>query len=170
MARNQDHLFDEWGIVHLTPIYEEPRSDKVLHEMGIVPKAELKRQFIFYDTQATCPFGVPADVYARIFFKHVLSERRERDTAHLAADRYPKNANVAMTTALAGLGPDETRVVLIADPAATSNRHELRATGAFGRLDLRIDNEALADNPKSSAMAALGLARAIANRATTLTI
>jgi aspartate dehydrogenase len=86
------------------------------------------------------------------------------------ADRYPKNANVAMTTALAGLGPEHTRVVLIADPAATTNRHELRAVGAFGELDVRIDNAALPDNPKSSAKAALGLARAITNRGSTLAI
>ncbi|MEM9464691.1 MAG: aspartate dehydrogenase [Actinomycetota bacterium] len=86
------------------------------------------------------------------------------------AARFPKNANVAMTTALAGLGPDRTRVVLIADPDATTNRHELRVSGAFGELDVRIDNAALPDNPKSSAMAALGLARAILNRSSTIAI
>lgn len=91
-------------------------------------------------------------------------------TAAETADRFPKNANVAMTTALAGVGPDATRVVLVADPDATTNRHELRASGAFGELDVRIDNAALPDNPKSSAMAALGLARAITNRSTTLAI
>ncbi|MEM9519944.1 MAG: aspartate dehydrogenase [Actinomycetota bacterium] len=96
----------------------------------------------------------------------VLLDASAADTA----DRFPKNANVAMTTALAGLGPDATRVVLVADPAAVTNRHELRASGAFGSLDIRIDNAPLADNPKSSAMAALGLARSIANRSTTLAI
>lgn len=91
-------------------------------------------------------------------------------TAAETAARFPKNANVAMTTALAGLGPERTRVVLVADPGATTNRHELRASGAFGELDVRIDNAALPDNPKSSAMAALGLARAILNRASPLSI
>ena len=86
------------------------------------------------------------------------------------ARRYPKNANVAMTTALAGLGATRTRIVLVADPEATTNRHEVRAVGAFGELDVRIDNAALPDNPKSSAMAALGLARAILNRGTTLAV
>lgn len=91
-------------------------------------------------------------------------------TAAETAARFPKNANVAMTTALAGIGPDATRVVLVADPNATTNRHELRASGAFGELDVRIDNAPLPDNPKSSAMAALGLARAISNRSATLAI
>ena len=74
------------------------------------------------------------------------------------------------TTALAGVGPDATRVVLVADPAATSNRHELRASGAFGELDVRIDNAPLPDNPKSSAMAALALARSITNRSAAVAI
>ena len=113
--------------------------------------------------------GTPADepgVLDDLAEPVVLLEASAAETA----DRYPKNANVAMTTALAGLGPDATRVVLIADPAATANRHEVRASGAFGELDVRIDNAALPDNPKSSAMAALGLARAITNRGTTLAI
>lgn len=91
-------------------------------------------------------------------------------TAAETAARFPKNANVAMTTALAGVGPDATRVVLVADPAATSNRHELRASGAFGELDVRIDNAPLPDNPKSSAMAALALARSITNRSAAVAI
>jgi aspartate dehydrogenase len=92
------------------------------------------------------------------------------DSAAVVAARFPRNANVAMTVALAGLGPDATRVTLVADPAATTNRHEIRACGRFGELDLSISNRPLPDNPKSSAMAALGLARAIANRTAGLVI
>ncbi len=87
-----------------------------------------------------------------------------------AAQAFPKNANVAMTTALAGIGPDRTRITLVADPAATTNRHELRAQGPFGELDVTIANNPLPANPKSSAMAALSLARAIQNRATPIAI
>lgn len=86
------------------------------------------------------------------------------------ATAFPKNANVAMTTALAGVGPDKTRISLVADPGATTNRHEIKAAGAFGELDVRISNKALADNPKSSAMAALSLARAISNRVEAIVI
>ncbi len=85
-------------------------------------------------------------------------------TAAEAATRFPRNANVAMTTALAGIGPDRTRITLVAEPTATTNRHEITAHGAFGRLDVAIANNPLPDNPKSSAMAALNLARAVANR------
>ncbi len=91
-------------------------------------------------------------------------------TAAEAASAFPKNANVAMTTALAGIGPDRTRITLVADPTATTNRHEISAHGAFGTLDVSIANNPLPDNPKTSAMAALNLARAIENRVSTIRI
>lgn len=90
--------------------------------------------------------------------------------AREAAASYPQNANVAVISALAGIGLDRTRVCLVADPAATGNRHELHATGAFGRLDVTIENRALPDNPKSSEMAALGLVRLVENTKNPLVI
>ena len=87
-----------------------------------------------------------------------------RGSAAEAATSFPANANVAMTTALAGIGPDTTQVVLVADPSATTNRHEVTAVGAFGRLEVSTANDPLPDNPKSSLMAALNLARCIRAR------
>ena len=91
-------------------------------------------------------------------------------TAAATADQFPKNANVAMTTALAGIGPSATQVVLIADPGVSVNQHRIVADGAFGHLDVTIANNPLPGNPKSSAMAALSLARAISNRTSALVI
>lgn len=90
--------------------------------------------------------------------------------AREAARRFPQNANVALITALAGLGPDATLLRLIADPAAILNRHRLVATGEFGRMEITLDNRALAYNPKSSALTALSLVRLIENRANPLVI
>lgn len=87
-----------------------------------------------------------------------------------AASQFPKNANVTMTTALAGVGPERTRISLVADPAATANRHEIRAAGEFGQMEVILTNAPLPANPKSSAMTALSLARAIANLRNTLII
>lgn len=90
--------------------------------------------------------------------------------AREAARRFPQNANVALTTALAGMGPDATTLRLIADPHATANRHRVIATGEFGRMEIALDNAPLASNPKSSALTALSLVRLIENRANPLVI
>lgn len=85
-------------------------------------------------------------------------------SAREAAARFPQNANVAVITALAGIGLDRTRLRLVADPAATRNSHRISAAGAFGKLDVAIENEPLAANPKSSEMTALGVVRLIENQ------
>ena len=85
-------------------------------------------------------------------------------SAREAADCFPKNANVAVISALAGIGLNRTQVALVADPAARHNRHRIEASGAFGRLTVEIENHPLPGNPKSSAMTALNLVRLIENR------
>lgn len=67
LARNRG-LFAEFGIEHCSPIYDETRSDLVLDKLGISTTKKLKREFVVFGTQATCPFGVPADVYAKLFY------------------------------------------------------------------------------------------------------
>lgn len=85
-------------------------------------------------------------------------------SAREAAIRFPQNANVAVISALAGIGLDRTRIELVADPGIAANCHRLSVSGAFGRLEVAIENRPLAGNPKSSEMAALSLVRAIRNR------
>jgi len=91
-------------------------------------------------------------------------------SARNAALEYPKNANVAASVALAGIGFDATLVELIADPDAARNIHEIVAEGDFGRFEFRIEGLALPDNPRSSAITAMSVVREILSPASPIVI
>jgi len=82
-------------------------------------------------------------------------------TARTAALHYPKNANVAASVALAGIGFDNTQVQLIADPCISANIHEIEAQGDFGSFFFRIEGKPLPGNPKSSALTAMNMISAV---------
>ena len=72
-----------------------------------------------------------------------------------AVRRFPFNVNVAATLSLAGIGPERTRVRVIADPEARGNTHEIYARGTSGVLRFTMENEPHPDNPRTSYLALL---------------
>ncbi len=86
-------------------------------------------------------------------------------SAREAALAYPKNANVAATLALAGIGFDATRVRLIADPAATGNHHSYTVRSGGADLSVAIAGRPSPGNLRTSMATVLSLVREIRNRA-----
>lgn len=76
-------------------------------------------------------------------------------SAKEAVRYFPENVNVAAALSLAGIGPEATRVKIVADPSAMENVHEIEARGNFGNLFVRVENVPSAANPKTSYLAAL---------------
>jgi aspartate dehydrogenase len=75
--------------------------------------------------------------------------------AREAIEQFPANVNVGVTLSLAGLGPERTRVKVVADPGSPNNVHEVSARGAFGAFRFRLENRPHAANPRTSYLAVL---------------
>ncbi len=89
IRHNRRRLWARFGIRHYSPIYDVGNSDRRIDELGLSTTPALKQQFILFDTQPTCPFGVPADVYAKIFYGHLAGPAREVDTFEYSEEKYP---------------------------------------------------------------------------------
>ncbi|HEU4606196.1 MAG TPA: aspartate dehydrogenase [Nitrososphaera sp.] len=72
-----------------------------------------------------------------------------------AVRAFPANVNVAAVLSLAGIGVDRTKVRIVADPQAATNRHEIVAAGSFGEIRIMVDNVPSPGNPKTSFLAVL---------------
>lgn len=91
-------------------------------------------------------------------------------SARDAAQLYPKNANVAATLALAGLGMDDTTVSLVADPGATENVHAYTVTSQAIEYTMRLAGKPSPLNPKTSRSTVYSIARAVINRRAAIAI
>lgn len=78
-------------------------------------------------------------------------------TVREAADMFPANVNVAVALGLAGLGPDETRYEVWADPTITRNTHWITVESDIVRVEMKIAGEPTPENPATGKIVPLSL-------------
>ncbi|CAD2072312.1 aspartate dehydrogenase [Phocicoccus pinnipedialis] len=91
--------------------------------------------------------------------EEVLSEETIifEGSAKDAIAKYPKNMNISIILSVAGIGTENTKVVLVADPTIDKNIHNIEVSGEFGQASFTFVNDPLKENPKTSALAALSI-------------
>ena len=81
-------------------------------------------------------------------------------SAREACRGFPANVNVTAAVSLAGIGPDRTRVRIVAVPGLPRNCHDIDVEGEFGLLHVHIENVP-SENPKTGKLTALSIIRAL---------
>lgn len=72
-----------------------------------------------------------------------------------AVRAFPQNINVAATLSIAGIGPENTTVRIVASPNIYRNIHEIEIDSEAGKIITRTENVIHPDNPKTSYLAVL---------------
>ncbi len=78
-------------------------------------------------------------------------------SARDGAKGFPANVNVAAALSLAGIGPDETRLQVWADPTVTRNTHTITVEADSARFTMTIENIPTEENPKTGKITALSM-------------
>jgi len=71
-----------------------------------------------------------------------------------ACRAFPANVNVLAALALAGIGPEKTRIKLFAVPGQSMNLHRITVVGEFGRLAIEVENVP-SENPRTGKLSYL---------------
>jgi aspartate dehydrogenase len=102
--------------------------------------------------------GAPFLVQNDIDLRDITAARMVFDgNAYDAAAGFPANVNVAAALALAGIGPERTRVQIWADPAIDRNIHTVRVESDAARLTLTVENVPSETNPRTGKLTALSV-------------
>ena len=78
--------------------------------------------------------------------------------------------NVSAALSLAGIGFEETKVQVYVDPTIQMNTHTILAKGYFGQMETTIQNNPYKDNPKSSPIVAMSVAKVLKNLTSSVVI
>lgn len=90
--------------------------------------------------------------------------------ARNAASLFPQNVNVSAALSLAGIGFEETKVQVYVDPTIQMNTHTIVAKGYFGQMETTIQNNPFKENPKSSPIVAMSVAKVLQNQTSSVVI
>jgi aspartate dehydrogenase len=82
-------------------------------------------------------------------------------SAREAIAGFPANVNVAVALSLAGIGPDQTRIEIWADPAVTRNTHTVIVKSDSSDLTMTIENIPSEENPRTGKITALSVLAAL---------
>jgi aspartate dehydrogenase len=105
--------------------------------------------------------GAPYLVENKISLAGLTAEREIfSGTAREACKGFPANVNVSAAVSLAGIGPDKTRMRILAVPGLSRNCHDIEVEGEFGRLHIHIENIP-SENPKTGKLTALSIIRSV---------
>lgn len=78
-------------------------------------------------------------------------------SAREGAQGFPANVNVAAALGLAGIGPDETKLEIWADPDLSRNTHTIRVDADSARFEMTIENVQSVENPGTGKITALSV-------------
>jgi aspartate dehydrogenase len=82
-------------------------------------------------------------------------------SARDGARGFPANVNVAAALALAGIGPDKTRLEIWADPEVTRNTHTIEVDADSARFTMTIENVPSDANPATGRITPLSVIAAL---------
>ena len=91
-------------------------------------------------------------------------------TAREGARGFPANVNVAAALSLAGVGPDETRLEIWADPALTRNTHRIVVEADSTRFELSIAGVPSEGNPGTGKLTPLSVIATLRGLTATLRV
>jgi aspartate dehydrogenase len=91
-------------------------------------------------------------------------------SAREGARGFPANVNVAAALALAGVGPDRTRLQIWADPTRTRNTHTIKVDADSVRFEMTIENIPTEEKPGTGRVTALSVIAALRSLTTPLRI
>src|SRR5215470_13499094 len=105
--------------------------------------------------------GAPYLLERGISLKDIKEPKKIFDgSAREGARGFPANVNVAAALSLAGIGPDETRLEIWADPELTRNRHHITVDADTARFWMAIEGIP-SENPRTGRIVPLSVIAAL---------